>query len=94
MRARRSRLVTTIGIVVAASALIAGCTSNSTSTESSDAAATAAAPAEESAAADAGTSANDAPGDLERSGFSAPAADHGWMAAITNAAQAEAANFS
>ncbi len=43
MRARSTRLVTTLGIVVAASALIAGCTSNSTSTETSEAAATAAA---------------------------------------------------
>jgi ribose transport system substrate-binding protein len=94
MRARSTRLVTTVGIVVAASALIAGCTSNSTSTESSEAAATAAASAAGSAAADTAASANDAPGEMVRIGFSAPAADHGWMAAITNAAQAEAAQFS
>lgn len=34
---------------------------------------------------------NDAPGDKVVIGFSAPAADHGWMGAITKAAQAEAA---
>ena len=45
-------------------------------------------------AADTATSANDAPGDMVQIGFSAPAADHGWMAAITNAAQAEAAKYS
>lgn len=89
MRARSTRLVTTLGIVVAASALIAGCTSNSTSTETTDAAATAGA----SAAADTAT-ANDAPGEMVTIGFSAPAADHGWMGAITQAAQAEAAKFS
>lgn len=89
MRARSTRLVTTVGIVVAASALIAGCTSNSTSTETSEAAATAAA----SAAADTAT-ANDAPGEMVKIGFSAPAADHGWMGAITQAAQDEAAKFS
>ena len=94
MRARSTRLVTTVGIVVAASALIAGCTSNSTSTETSEAAATASGLAAESAAADTATSANDAPGEMVRIGFSAPAADHGWMGAITKAAQDEAAKFS
>ncbi|MCB7138004.1 substrate-binding domain-containing protein [Cellulosimicrobium marinum] len=36
---------------------------------------------------------NDAPGDEVVIGFSAPAADHGWMGAITSAAQAEAENY-
>lgn len=36
---------------------------------------------------------NDAPGTKVRIGFSAPAADHGWMASITNAAKAEGAKF-
>ncbi len=89
MRARKTGLVTTVGIVVAASALLAGCTSNSTSTETSDAASAAA-----SAPAEAAGSANDAPGDMVTIGFSAPAADHGWMGAITKAAQDEAAKFS
>ncbi|QQQ73949.1 substrate-binding domain-containing protein [Saccharothrix sp. 6-C] len=38
--------------------------------------------------------ANDEPGEKVVIGFSAPAADHGWMAAITNAAKAEAAKYS
>jgi ribose transport system substrate-binding protein len=37
---------------------------------------------------------NDAPGDKVTIGFSAPAADHGWMGAITKAAVAEAAKYS
>ncbi len=38
--------------------------------------------------------ANDEPGEKVVVGFSAPAADHGWMAAITNAAKAEAGKYS
>ena len=38
--------------------------------------------------------ANDEPGKKVVIGFSAPAADHGWMAAITNAAKAEAGKYS
>jgi ribose transport system substrate-binding protein len=38
--------------------------------------------------------ANDEPGKKVVVGFSAPAADHGWMAAITNAAKAEAGKYS
>ena len=37
---------------------------------------------------------NDEPGETVVIGFSAPAADHGWMAAITNAAQDTADGFS
>lgn len=36
---------------------------------------------------------NDAPGDTVVIGFSAPAADHGWMGAITAAARAEAEKY-
>jgi ribose transport system substrate-binding protein len=36
---------------------------------------------------------NDEPGDTVVIGFSAPAADHGWMAGITNAARAEADKY-
>ncbi|MET0302973.1 MAG: substrate-binding domain-containing protein [Aeromicrobium sp.] len=39
------------------------------------------------------TSDNDASGDNVVIGFSAPAADHGWMGAITKAAQAEADKY-
>ncbi|MFD6165283.1 substrate-binding domain-containing protein [Oerskovia sp. NPDC060287] len=53
------------------------------------------APAETSAAAAApgASSDNDASGEKVVIGFSAPAADHGWMGAITKAAQAEAAKY-
>ncbi|MET4224871.1 substrate-binding domain-containing protein [Oerskovia enterophila] len=53
------------------------------------------APAETSAAAVApgASSDNDASGEKVVIGFSAPAADHGWMGAITKAAQAEAAKY-
>ena len=36
---------------------------------------------------------NDEPGEKVTIGFSAPAADHGWMAGITNAAKAEAEKY-
>jgi ribose transport system substrate-binding protein len=52
-----------------------------------------AAPAATTAAA-APADGNNAPGKKLVIGFSAPAADHGWMGAITKAAQAEAAKFS
>jgi ABC-type sugar transport system substrate-binding protein len=52
------------------------------------------APADSSAAAaPAAASDNDASGDTVVIGFSAPAADHGWMGAITEAAKAEAENY-
>jgi ribose transport system substrate-binding protein len=86
MRARSTKLLTTAGVVIAASALIAGCTSNSSST-------TTGASATGSAAASTGANPNDAAGKTVTIGFSAPAADHGWMGAITKAAQAEAAKY-
>jgi len=85
MRARSTKLLTTAGVVVAAGALLAGCTGNSSSTASS----TSGSPA----AAASGGNANDAAGDKVVIGFSAPAADHGWMGAITKAAQTEAAKY-
>lgn len=69
------------GLAVAGLALSA-CTSNTPE------------PAESSAgAAPAAASDNDASGDQVVIGFSAPAADHGWMGAITAAAQAEAEKY-
>ncbi|KAA9373014.1 substrate-binding domain-containing protein [Microbispora cellulosiformans] len=68
------------GAVIGAGALITACTSN-------EPAAQASAPAAAPAAA--ATGGNDAPGDKVVIGFSAPAADHGWIAAISkNAADA------
>ncbi|MCX6432322.1 MAG: substrate-binding domain-containing protein, partial [Actinobacteria bacterium] len=94
MKSRGTKLVTTLGIMVAASALIAGCTSNSTSSATSEAAAPAATAAASAAASAVASAAADAPaGEMMKIGFSAPAADHGWMGAITKAAQAEAAKY-
>ena len=80
------------GLLLGAGALGAGaaltaCTSNSaaSSTNSSTA----------SASVSTGTTAgNDAPGKAVTIGFSAPAADHGWIAAITTNAQNEAKKYS
>lgn len=76
-RTLRQRM-TLLTVATAASALlVTGCTSNT--------------PEEEDTGADAGTmSDNDATGDTVVIGFSAPAADHGWMAAISSAAVDEA----
>jgi ribose transport system substrate-binding protein len=69
----------------AALALVVGCTSNTPEDTSDDS--TGAAP-------DAAGSGNDEPGDTVTIGFSAPAADHGWMGAITKSAVAEAGKYS
>jgi len=71
----------TLGATVAATTallLAAGCTSNEPPQEENDGGAT-------GQAAGGGT-ANDEPGDTVVIGFSAPAADHGWMGAITQTA--------
>ncbi|MEP7766193.1 substrate-binding domain-containing protein [Sanguibacter sp. 25GB23B1] len=76
-RTLRQRM-TLLTVTAAASALlVTGCTSNT--------------PEDDDAGADPGTmSDNDATGDTVVIGFSAPAADHGWMAAISSAAVDEA----
>jgi ribose transport system substrate-binding protein len=69
------------GAAVGAGVLLAGCTSNEqTPTEA------------QTKAADGGGNAE--PGKQVTIGFSAPAADHGWIAAITNNAKAQAAAYS
>ncbi|MEV5827821.1 ABC transporter substrate-binding protein [Spirillospora sp. NPDC052242] len=70
------------GAVVAAGTLAAACTSN-------------AEPDDGNTAARAGTLAgdNDKPGKKVTIGFSAPAADHGWMAAIAKDAEAQAKKY-
>jgi ribose transport system substrate-binding protein len=73
------------GVVLAAGVALTACTSNTPAAQDT--------PANPGAAAVARV-ANDEPGEKVVIGFSAPAADHGWMAAITKAAQAEAAKFS
>ncbi|MGC5052797.1 substrate-binding domain-containing protein [Micromonospora sp. DT48] len=69
------------GAAVGAGVLLAGCTSNEqTPTDA------------QTKAADG--NANAEPGKQVTIGFSAPAADHGWIAAITNNAKAQAAAYS
>ncbi|MET8143964.1 ABC transporter substrate-binding protein [Sphaerisporangium sp. NPDC005288] len=73
------------GAVVGAGALVSACTSNEPAAAPSAAAT--------QAAAAAGTD-NDKPGTKVVIGFSAPAADHGWIAAITKNAQDAAKKYS
>lgn len=81
MSSRTARkLLTTLGIFAAAGALVAGCTSNQE-------------PQNESSAPAKAASSNDAPGKKVVIGFSGPQADHGWLAAITSTAQAEAKKY-
>ncbi|WP_345483313.1 ABC transporter substrate-binding protein [Planotetraspora phitsanulokensis] len=72
------------GAALGAGALVTACTSNEPAAAPSAAAPTAAAPA----------GGNDAPGTQVTIGFSAPAADHGWIAAIAKNAQTAAGQFS
>ncbi|WP_174534227.1 substrate-binding domain-containing protein [Micromonospora chalcea] len=68
------------GAAVSAGVLLASCTSNEQS------------PTEAQTKA-AGSGANTEPGKKVTIGFSAPAADHGWIAAITNNAKAQAGAY-
>ncbi|WP_222264477.1 substrate-binding domain-containing protein [Modestobacter marinus] len=81
---RFRRLMTTAVCAVGATALVTGCTSNTPESEGSSGG---------GGGSNNAASANDDPGDTVRIGFSAPAADHGWMAGITEAARAEAENY-
>jgi ribose transport system substrate-binding protein len=76
------RLSYTAVALLGAGALVAGCTSNTPESSGGDG----------GGGADAASS-NDEPGETVRIGFSAPAADHGWMAGISQAAQAEAERY-
>ena len=79
----RRRLLFGAG-AIGAGALVAACTGNSAADND-------AAPA---ANVGAGGGDNDKPGTAVTIGFSAPAADHGWIAAITTNAKAQAGEFS
>ncbi|WP_428964068.1 substrate-binding domain-containing protein [Micromonospora fluostatini] len=70
------------GAAIGAGVLLAGCTSNE---ESSN---------EAQINTNSGGNANAEPGQAVTIGFSAPAADHGWLAAITTNAQAQAKAYS
>ncbi|MCD0451655.1 substrate-binding domain-containing protein [Actinocorallia sp. API 0066] len=70
------------GAVVGTAALATACTGNDPESSASQ------------APAPASTGANDAPGQKVVIGFSAPAADHGWIAAIAKNAEATAGQYS
>jgi len=78
---RLHRLRTTAATAVAVGALLAGCTGNTAAKDTGAGVATAKA------------GSNDKAGDTVTIGFSAPAADHGWMAQITAAGKAEAEKY-
>jgi ribose transport system substrate-binding protein len=75
------RVGSTAVALVGAGVLLAGCTGNTPESSGNGSGGN-------NAASD-----NDATGDTVVIGFSAPAADHGWMAGITNAARAEADKY-
>jgi ribose transport system substrate-binding protein len=72
------------GAALGAGAVLAGCTSNTP--ENGD--------GNSGANVNAGAGDNAQPGEAVTIGFSAPAADHGWIAAITRNARAQAEQFS
>ncbi|MFI0419505.1 ABC transporter substrate-binding protein [Spongiactinospora sp. 9N601] len=72
------------GAVVGTGALVTACTGNDPQTAPQAAA---------SSPAPAATEGNDVPGEKVVIGFSAPAADHGWIAAIAKNAEATAKRF-
>lgn len=77
------RRLSTSGALLAAGLLLVGCTSNEADTSSDGG-------GESTANA---ASSNDESGETVTIGFSGPAADHGWLAAINNAAQEEAEKY-
>ncbi|GAA4306569.1 substrate-binding domain-containing protein [Klenkia terrae] len=81
MSARHRRLLTSTVALLGAGVMVAGCTGNTPEASSSGGGGNNAA------------SSNDDAGDTVTIGFSAPAADHGWMAQITAAARAEADGY-
>ncbi|MEO7752408.1 MAG: substrate-binding domain-containing protein [Terracoccus sp.] len=90
MSASLSRTTKRVGLValtMTTALIAAGCTSN-------EVAPTAAASTQQAAAGANAASDNDAPGKKVVIGFSGPAADHGWLAAINNSALEEAKKYS
>ncbi|MGY1673713.1 substrate-binding domain-containing protein [Geodermatophilus sp. SYSU D00710] len=69
--------------LLSAGVLVAGCTSNTPEDTGGGG----------GGGGDQAASSNDEAGETVTIGFSAPAADHGWMAGITEAARAEAENY-
>lgn len=84
-RARSRRWLLATGAVLTTTVLLTACTSNTPQEEEGD--------GDDGGGGTSSGLANDEPGDTVRIGFSAPAADHGWMGAITRAALAEAEKY-
>lgn len=80
---RAYRVPAAVAGLAAAGLVLSACTSNTPAPSDSTAA----------GGAPAAASDNDAAGDTVVIGLSAPAADHGWMGAITDAARAEAETY-
>ncbi|NHA69948.1 substrate-binding domain-containing protein [Phycicoccus flavus] len=83
-RAPRARRIGAGAVTALAAVSLAACTSNTPSTENEDA----------SGQQAQNVVANDEPGDEVVIGFSAPAADHGWMGSITTSAKKAAEQYS
>lgn len=81
-RKSRRRWLAAAGALAAASLLVTGCTSNEPTTSDDD-----------TQAAPVAAGENDEKGDTVVIGFSAPAADHGWMGSITKSAKDLAAQY-
>ncbi|MDO8108235.1 substrate-binding domain-containing protein [Isoptericola sp. b441] len=81
----RRRWMTVAGALAVSAVALGGCTSNAPQEEASSS-------SSDSAGGGFG-GANDETGDTVTIGFSAPAADHGWMGAITKSALAEAEKY-
>jgi ribose transport system substrate-binding protein len=81
---RFRRLTSTAACAIGAAVLVTGCTSNSSDDTPSSS---------NSGGGNNAASANDDSGDTVTIGFSAPAADHGWMSGISNAAKAAAEKY-
>ncbi|MFV2145031.1 MULTISPECIES: substrate-binding domain-containing protein [Isoptericola] len=83
---RRRRMLGVPAALAASALLLTGCVSNEPPEEETE---TDTASTQEGS----GGTSNDEPGEEVVIGFSAPAADHGWMGAITSAAEAEAEKY-
>jgi ABC-type sugar transport system substrate-binding protein len=77
------RLGLTAGMTLSALVLVVGCTSNEPE----------AAGSEDSGSENAAAGSNDEPGETVTIGWSGPEADHGWLAAVNDAAIAEAESY-
>lgn len=84
LRRQRSRWTALAATTALLALVVTGCTSNTPEDTTTD----------EPAAPAAAATGNDEPGDEVTIGFSAPAADHGWMGSITKSAVDEAAKYS